>query len=82
MTLASTPTSCPGCGVNILTAEDAARLLGVSYSRVRAILRKDPKRLRAFKIGKAWAIPENAITEFVRFPPHRPSNNTSSENQK
>ena len=64
--------SCPECGLVLLSAEDAAKVMGISYPRVRAILNHHPERLSAFKIGSVWIIPEQAAREFRPFPPHRP----------
>lgn len=63
---------CPICGMSLITAGEAARIIGVSYSRIRAILSHNPKRLQAFRVGKTWVIPEIAAREFQPFPPHRP----------
>ncbi len=63
---------CPECGLVLLSAEDAARIMGISYPRVRAILNRNPERLDAFKIGKTWIIPERAARQFRPLPPHRP----------
>jgi hypothetical protein len=67
-----TVATCPGCGLPLVSAEEAARIMGVSYSRVRAILSRRPERLQAFKVGKIWLIPERAAKEFRPLPPHRP----------
>ena len=66
------PSLCPECGLVLLSAEDAARVMGISYPRVRAILNHNPERLSAFKVGGTWIIPEQAAREFRPFPPHRP----------
>ncbi len=68
----STSKTCPKCGIILLSAEDAARIIGISYPRVRAILNTHPERLSAFKIGNIWIIPEQAARKFQPFPPHRP----------
>ncbi len=67
--------SCPECGLVLLTAEEAATVMGISYPRVRAILNNHPERLGAFKIGNSWIIPEHAAREYQRLPAHRPSKN-------
>lgn len=64
--------TCPNCGFPLVSAEEAARIIGVSYARVRAILARRPERLRAFKVGRAWVVPEQAAREFRPLPPHRP----------
>jgi hypothetical protein len=64
--------TCPNCGLCLVSAEEAAEIIGVSYSRVRAILSRRPERLQAFKVGKIWLIPERAAKEFRPLPPHRP----------
>lgn len=56
----------------MVSAKEAADIIGVSYSRVRAILSDDPGRLEAFKIGNVWLIPERAARSFQPLPPHRP----------
>lgn len=68
----STATVCPECGLAFISAEDAARIMGISYPRVRAILNDHPERLNAFKIGGNWIIPEQAARQFKPLPPHRP----------
>jgi excisionase family DNA binding protein len=64
--------TCPNCGFPFVSAEEAAQIIGVSYSRVRAILACHPERLRAFRVGRAWLIPESAVRAFHPLPPHRP----------
>lgn len=64
--------TCPNCGLPLVSAEEAAQIIGVSYARVRAILANDPGRLWAFRVGRAWLIPERAAREFRPLPPHRP----------
>jgi hypothetical protein len=64
---------CPECGYKLISAEEAAKIIGVSYPRIRAILSKQPERLHAFRIGKVWIIPERAALEFKPKPAHRPS---------
>lgn len=65
---------CPNCEreLSFISAEKAADIIGVSYSRVRAILNDNPGRLKAFKVGERWLIPEHAAKEFKPLPPHRP----------
>lgn len=67
-----TQTKCPECGADLISAEQAADIIGISYARIRAILASDPDRLRAFKIGKTWVIPEHSAKKFERMAPHRP----------
>lgn len=68
----STSINCPNCKFCLISAEEAASIIGVSYARVRAILNCQPERLSAFKLGKTWVIPEKAAREFKPLPPHRP----------
>lgn len=65
-------TTCPKCGLSFISAEDAAKIIGVSYTRVRAILNDSPERLNAFKVGCVWIIPEQAAREFHPLASHRP----------
>lgn len=64
--------ACPTCGQSFVSAEEAARIVGVSYARVRAILADHPERLCALKLGRTWLIPEQAAQKFQPLPPHRP----------
>lgn len=64
--------NCPSCGLALVSAKEAADIIGVSYSRVRAILASAPERLQAFKVGSSWLIPERAARSFQPLPPHRP----------
>jgi len=64
--------ACPCCSTLFVSAKEAASIIGVSYSRVRAILVRRPERLQAFKVGSMWLIPEHAAREFQPLPPHRP----------
>jgi hypothetical protein len=66
---------CPRCGAGLISAEQAAEIIGVSYARVRAILANNPTRLSAFKVGNTWIIPESAARCFQPYPPHRPPKN-------
>lgn len=64
---------CPSCGIDLISAEEAAEIMGVSYARVRAILANNSERLNAIKIGKTWIIPENSARNFKPMPSHRPA---------
>lgn len=64
--------ACPACGQSFVSAEEAARIMGVSYARVRAILADHPERLSALRLGRTWIIPKQAAQEFQSLPPHRP----------
>jgi hypothetical protein len=54
---------CPKCGARVLTTSEAAQELGISASRVRAILRK-PWRLDAGKVGQPWVVPGDSLKTF------------------
>jgi hypothetical protein len=55
------PSVCPGCRQRLLSATQAAAELRVGASRVRAILARNPDRLRAFRVGRRWVIPECGV---------------------
>lgn len=71
-TLDGNAASCPECKLSLISAQEAARIMGLSYARVRAILASRPERLQAFRIGKTWVIPEFAAKEYRPLPAHRP----------
>jgi excisionase family DNA binding protein len=50
----------------VLTAEDAAERLHTTTRTVRRWLRDG--RIPGRKVGKAWLIPEAALTKFLRGP--------------
>ena len=54
----------PAIGVEVLTPEQAAQLLGVSVEDVMASINAGD--LKARKIGSAWRIAKSALEEFLR----------------
>jgi hypothetical protein len=55
-----TVSNCPDCGLPLVSAEEAAEIVGVSCSRVRVILASRPERLQVYKVGRTWVIPAQA----------------------
>ena len=61
---ASTPPATLAAGLDVLTPEQAAQLLGVSVEDVMASIHAGD--LKARKIGSAWRIAKSALEEFLR----------------
>ena len=61
---ASTPPATATAGLDVLTPEKAAQLLGVSVEDVMASINAGD--LKARKIGSAWRIAKSALEEFLR----------------
>jgi len=61
---ASTPPATAAAGLDVLTPEQAAQLLGVSVDDVMASINAGD--LKARKIGSAWRIAKSALEEFLR----------------
>lgn len=61
---ASTPPATAAAGLDVLTPEQAAQLLGVSVEDVMASI--NARDLKARKIGSAWRIAKSALEEFLR----------------
>lgn len=61
---ASTPPATAAAGLDVLTPEQAAQLLGVSVEDVMASINAGD--LKARKIGSAWRIAKSALEEFLR----------------
>ena len=61
---ASTPPAIAAAGLDVLTPEQAAQLLGVSVEDVMASINAGD--LKARKIGSAWRIAKSALEEFLR----------------
>jgi len=57
--------ACPDCGERLFSAQQAAAELGVSPSRVYAILRHHPERLQAARVGRRWVIPASGIALYA-----------------
>lgn len=60
--------SCPVCGAEYLSTAAAARQLGVVPQRVRAIVARNPGRLREVLIGQHRIIPAAGVAGFRRQP--------------
>ena len=58
-----TPT-CPRCGERLLNVAQTARVLGITKSRVYAILTRGADRLCAFRVGRRWYIPAIAAIAY------------------
>jgi len=56
--------------MKLLTSAEAAKRLGVSSPRVRALIAEG--RLPATRFGHVWMIAENDLAALVRLPPGRP----------
>jgi len=63
---AGSAVSCPGCGERLFATQQAAVELGISTSRVHAILQRHPERLRAVRVGRRWLIPASGIALYQR----------------
>ena len=48
---------CPSCDLSFASAKEAADIIGVSYSRLRAVPAYQPEQLSAFKVEDRWLIP-------------------------
>jgi excisionase family DNA binding protein len=57
--------ACPHCKERLFSTQQAAAELGVSPSRVYAILRHHPERLRAARVGRRWLIPASGIAAYA-----------------
>lgn len=53
---------------NLLTVEDAAKLLNVDTSRIGVLCRQGRFK-NAIKVSRIWLIPEESIKNFTRLPP-------------
>jgi hypothetical protein len=56
--------SCPICGLALWSTAQAARSLGVTSSRVRALVAQDAQRLPAARVGWGWLVAAQGVTEF------------------
>jgi len=58
--------------MKLLSANDAAKILGVHHSRVRVLIREG--RLPAQKIGRTWVIQEKDLKKLKILKRGRPKN--------
>jgi len=58
--------------MKLLSANDAAKILGVHHSRVRVLIREG--RLKAQKVGRAWVILEKDLKKLKILKRGRPRN--------
>ena len=49
---------------DILTIDDACEILKIGRGQCYGLLRTS--RLKAFKMGKTWKIPKEAVIEFIK----------------
>lgn len=60
------PGACPQCGARLLSPALTAAELGVSASRVYAILAHHAEWLLAFRVGRRWLIPMAGVAAYRR----------------
>jgi len=58
------PAACPNCAEAWLSVSQAAAALRLPESTLYLLLKRRPGRLRAFRVGRRWVVPQSGVERY------------------
>lgn len=55
---------CVGCSEPFYAPREAAAALGLTLRWIYALLKQEPEKLRAFRVGEFWVIPQSGVNAY------------------